>query len=127
MSRPILAKPNFQGPRCNARQCGCQCLVGEELLYFYLKPPVHDLFVEEYRFDGKGFKKVEYIDKFFHPLGAVDSLAYIFDLIDIKQASDELVVTLKAQFSQVFASLKMGGVDIGSALQVAFMLRALLS
>jgi hypothetical protein len=58
---------------------------------------------------------------------AVDSLGYIFDLIGIKQASNEPVVTLKVLFSQVFASLKMGGMDIGLALQVGFMLRALLS
>jgi hypothetical protein len=37
------------------------------------------------------------------------------------------VVSLRACFSRVFASLKMGGMDIGSALQVGFMLRSLLS
>jgi hypothetical protein len=99
----------------------------EELLYFYLKPPVHNFFVEESRFDGKGFKMIEYIDKYFNPSGAVNSLGYIFDLIDIKQASNKLVVSLKVHFSRVFASLKMGGMDIGLALQVGFMLRALLS
>jgi hypothetical protein len=52
---------------------------------------------------------------------------YIFDLINIKQASDKLVVTLKVQFSQVLASLKMGGMGIGSALQVGCILHALLS
>jgi hypothetical protein len=31
----------------------------EELLYFYLKPPVCDLFVEESQFDGKGFEMIE--------------------------------------------------------------------
>ena len=51
----------------------------------------------------------------------------IFDIIDINQAQDESVVRLKARFSCVFASLKMGGVAIDSALQVGFMLRALLS
>jgi hypothetical protein len=75
----------------------------EELLYFYLKPPVHYLFVEESGFDGKGFKMIEYINKYFNPSGAVDSLGYIFDLIIIKQASDQLVVTLKVYFSRVFA------------------------
>jgi hypothetical protein len=90
----------------------------EELLYFHLKPPVHDLFVEESRFDGKGFKMIENIDKYFNLSSAVNSLGYIFDLIDIKQASNEPVVTLKARFSQVFASLKMGGVDIRLALQL---------
>jgi hypothetical protein len=43
------------------------------------------------------------------------------------QASNEPVVTLKMRFSQVFASLKMGGVNIGLVLQVGFMLPALLS
>jgi hypothetical protein len=70
---------------------------------------------------------INYIDKHFNPSGAVDSLGYIFDLIDIKQGQDEPVVTLRARFSRVFASLKMGGVDIASSLQVGFMLRALLS
>jgi hypothetical protein len=57
----------------------------EEPLYYYLKPPVCDLFVEESCFDGKGFEMINYIDKHFNPSGAVDSLGYIFDLIDIKQ------------------------------------------
>jgi hypothetical protein len=70
---------------------------------------------------------IEYIDKYFNPSGAVDSLGCIFDLINIKQASNKLVVSLKVRFSQVFASLKMGGVDTGLALQVGFMLCALLS
>jgi hypothetical protein len=99
----------------------------EELLYFYLKPAVHNLFVEESQFDRKGFKMIEYIDKYLNPSGAVDSLSYIFDLIDIKQASNKPVVILKVCFSQVFDSFEMGGMDIGSALQVGFMLRALLS
>ncbi len=64
---------------------------------------------------------IEYINKYFHPSGAVDSLGYIFNLINIKQALNKPVVTLKAQFSQVFASLKMGGVDIWLVLQVGFM------
>jgi hypothetical protein len=99
----------------------------EELLYFYLKPPVHDLFVEESRFDRKGVKVIEYINKYFHLSDAVKSHGNIFYLIDIKQASYELVVTLKARFSQVFASLKTGGMDIRLALQVGFMLCTLLS
>ncbi len=70
---------------------------------------------------------IDYIDKHFNPSFTVDSLGYIFDLIDIKQGQDKPVVTLRAQFSRVFASLKMGGVDIASSLQVGFMLRALLS
>jgi hypothetical protein len=71
----------------------------EELLYFCLKSLVRDLFVEESRFDRKGFKMIEYISKYLHLSGVVNSLGYIFDLINIKQASNELVVTLKACFS----------------------------
>ena len=99
----------------------------EEVINFYIKPPISDLFVEESQFDGKGFEMIEHIDKYFNPSGTVDSLSHIFDLIDIKQASDENVISLKARFSRVFARLKMGGVVIDSALQVGFMLRALLS
>jgi hypothetical protein len=99
----------------------------EELLYYYLKPPVRDLFMEESRFDGKGFEMLDYIDKHFNRSGAVDLLGYIFDLIDIKQGVDKPVVTLQVHFSRVFALLKMGGVDIELALQVGFMLRSPLS
>ena len=99
----------------------------EEVIAFYCKPPVSDLFVEEHRFDGKGFEMIAHINQHFNPSGAVDSLAYIFDLIDIKQADQESVVTLKARFSKAFSALKMGGIGIDSALQVGFMLRALLS
>jgi hypothetical protein len=70
---------------------------------------------------------IAHIDKYFNPSGTVDSLSHIFDLINIKQVQDESVITLKARFSRVFASLRMGGVAIDSALQVGFMLRALLS
>ncbi len=86
-----------------------------------------NLFVVESWFDGKGFQMIEYIDKNFNLSGAVDSLGYIFYLINIKQASDKPVVALKARISQVFASLKMRGINIGLALQVGFMLWALLS
>ncbi len=65
---------------------------------------------------------IAYIEVYFSPLGAVDSLGYIFDLINIRQAADESIVTLKAQFLRVFASLKMGGISIDSALQAGFML-----
>jgi hypothetical protein len=68
----------------------------EEVLNYYLKPPISDQFVEESQFDGKGFKMIDHINKYFNPSGTVDSLGYIFDLIDIKQASDESVITLKA-------------------------------
>ena len=98
----------------------------EEVINYYVKPPISDLFVEESQFDGKGFEMIDHIDKYFNPSGTVDSLSHIFDLIDIKQAPAESVITLKARFSRVFASLKMGGVSIDSALQVGFMLRSLL-
>jgi hypothetical protein len=61
---------------------------------------------------------IAYIEAHFNPSGAVDSLGYIFNLIDIRQAADELIVTLKARFLRVFASLKIGGISIDSALQV---------
>ena len=99
----------------------------EEVINYYVKPPISDLFVEESRFDGKVLEMIEHIDKYFNPSGTVDSLSHIFDLIDINQAQDESVIMLKACFFRVFASLKMGGVAIDSALQVGFMLRALLS
>jgi hypothetical protein len=54
-------------------------------------------------------------------------LGYIFKLINIKQSESEPVVSLKARFSTAFSSLKMGGITIDSALQVGFMLCALLS
>jgi len=96
----------------------------EEVLAFYCEPPVSDLFVGETRFDGKGFERIDYIKWHFHPSGAVDSLGYIFELIDIKQSESKPVVSLKACFSTAFSSLKMGGITIDSALQVGFMLRA---
>jgi hypothetical protein len=55
----------------------------EEVIAFYCKPPVSNLFVEESRFDGKGFEMIAHIDQHFNPSGAIDSLGYIFDLIDI--------------------------------------------
>jgi hypothetical protein len=99
----------------------------EEVINFYVKPPIFDLFVEESQFDGKGFEMIEHIDKYFNPSSTVDSLSHIFDLIDVKQALDKSVINLKAQFPRLFASLKLGGIAIDSALQVGFMLRALLS
>jgi hypothetical protein len=56
----------------------------------------------------------------------VNLLGYIFDLIGIKQKDDKPVVSLKACFSQALSSLKLGGISIDSALQVGFMLCALL-
>jgi hypothetical protein len=67
---------------------------------------------------------IAYIQTHFNSLGAVDSLGYIFDLIDIIQAADEFIVALKAWFLRIFASLKMGGDPINSVLQVGFMLCA---
>ena len=46
----------------------------EEIITFYCKPPVSDLFVEESRFDGKGFEMIAHIDQHFNPSGTVDSL-----------------------------------------------------
>ena len=80
----------------------------EEVINFYIKPPISDLFVEESHFDGKGFEMIDHIDRYFNPSGTVDSLSHIFDLINIKQAAAENVISLKARFSRVFASLKMG-------------------
>jgi hypothetical protein len=34
------------------------------------------------------------IDLYFHPLGAIDTLGYIFQLIDIMQGANEPVITL---------------------------------
>jgi hypothetical protein len=39
---------------------------------------------------------IAYIEAHFNPSGVVDFLGYIFDLIDIRQAADELIVTLKS-------------------------------
>jgi hypothetical protein len=60
----------------------------EELLYYYLKPPVRDLFMEESRFYGKGFEMLYYIDKHLNPSSAINLLGYIFDLINIEQRAD---------------------------------------
>ena len=70
---------------------------------------------------------IAHIDQHFNPSGAANSLGCIFDLIDIKQAEQESVVTLKACFLKAFSALKIGGIGIDSVLQVGFMLRALLS
>ncbi len=99
----------------------------EDVIAYYCQPPELDLFVEECCFDGKGFEMIAHIDQHFNPSGAVDSLAYIFDLINMKRLDQESIVTLKARFSCLFTALKMGGISIDSALQVGFMLRALLS
>ncbi len=79
------------------------------------------------KFYGKGFKMLAHINNHFNPSCAVDMLIHIFDLIDLKKKGNKPVVSLKAQFLQVFLSLKMGGIFIDSALQVGFMLCALLS
>jgi hypothetical protein len=70
---------------------------------------------------------INHFDKYFNPSGAVNSLGYIFDLIDVEQASNKSVITLKALLSHLVASLKLGGVAINPTLQVGFMLWALLS
>ncbi len=68
----------------------------EEVVAYFCKPPVSDLFVEMPEFDGKGFKMLAYINNHFNPSAAVDTLSSIFDLIDLKQKEDEQVVSLKA-------------------------------
>jgi hypothetical protein len=88
---------------------------------------VFDIFVEELQFDGKASETIAYIDAHFNLSFGVDSFGYIFDLINIQQLAEDSVVTLKACFSCLFASLKMGSITINSALQVGFMLRALWS
>jgi hypothetical protein len=50
----------------------------EEVIYFYVKPPISDLFGENLQCGQKGFEMITHIDQYFHPLGAVDSLGYIF-------------------------------------------------
>ena len=57
----------------------------EEVIAYYCKPPVSDLFVKKHCFDGKGSEMIAHMDQHSNPSGAVDSLSYIFDLIDIKQ------------------------------------------
>ena len=56
----------------------------EEVITYFCKPSVLDLFVEEHRFDGKGFEMIAHINQHFNPSSAVNSLGYIFDLINIK-------------------------------------------
>ena len=90
----------------------------KEVLAFFCKPPMSNLFVGENRFDEKGFERITYINCHFHPSGALDCLGYIFDLTDIKQKDSEPVVSLKACFSKAFSALKLGGIPIDSALQV---------
>ncbi len=55
----------------------------EEVILYHCKPSVSNFFIEESWFDGKGFEMIAYIDAHFNPSGAVDSLGYIYDLIDI--------------------------------------------
>jgi hypothetical protein len=68
----------------------------EEVINFYIKHPISNLFVEESQFDGKGFEMIKHIDKYFNSSGTVDSLSHIFDLINVKQASVKSMITLKA-------------------------------
>ncbi len=95
--------------------------------YFNIKSTISNLFVKNPAFDGKGFEMIDPIEKDVNPLGAIDFLGYIFQLINIKQKADEEVISIKAHLLRLFASLKMGGVNIDSAVQFGFMLWALLS
>jgi len=36
----------------------------EEVVNYYVKPPISDLFVKESRFDGKGFEMIAHIDQY---------------------------------------------------------------
>jgi hypothetical protein len=81
----------------------------EEVIYYYVKPPISDLFVENPQFNQKGFEMIAHINQYFYPLGAINTLGYIFQLIDIMPCANEAVITLKACFSCLFASLKNGG------------------
>ncbi len=129
ISQPSCRAPYWSGPSKNlitASEYATASRWWEEVLAFFYEPPVSDLFVGETKFDGKGFERLKYIDHHFHPSGAADSLGYIFDLIDIKQKDDKPIVSFKVQFLTAFSSLKMGGIGIDSALQVDFMLCALL-
>jgi hypothetical protein len=72
---------------------------------------------ENPQFDQQEFKMIAHIAQYFHPLGAADSLGYIFQLIDIKQSANEPFITLKAGFSCLFALLKIGGINIEPPLQ----------
>jgi hypothetical protein len=99
----------------------------EEVLAFFCEPPISDIFVCKTKFDGKDFERIKHIEQHVHPSGAVDSLGYIFNLIDIKKKDDKPVISLKACFLMAFSLIKMGGINIKSALQVGSMLCALLS
>jgi hypothetical protein len=125
----LRCPPYWSGPSGDLITTGANIAASvwwEEVIAFFCEPPVSDLFVGETRFDGKGFKRIDYIDCHFYPPGVINSLGYIIDLIDIRQKTEEPVVSLKARFLQAFSSLKLGGIGIDSALQVGFMLRALL-
>jgi hypothetical protein len=52
---------------------------------------------------------IAHIDQHFSPSGAVDSFGYIFDLINIKQLDQELVIMLKACFSNGIQQPENGG------------------
>jgi hypothetical protein len=67
----------------------------EEVIAYFCEPPVSDMFVGKTCFDGKGFECIDYIDRHFHPSGAIDALGYIFDLIDIKQKDNKPVFPSK--------------------------------
>ncbi len=99
----------------------------EDVISFYCQPLVSNLFVEDRYFDGRGFDMITHIDQHFNLLGVDDSLGYIFDLVEIRQSDKGWVVTLKTRISCLFSALKMGGINIDSALQVGFMQCSLLA
>jgi hypothetical protein len=80
----------------------------EKVLYYYVKFPILDLFVKNFKFNCNGFEMIVLINQYFHPSGTVNSLGCIFQLIDIKQDVDKPVIMLKAQFSCLVTHSKWG-------------------
>jgi hypothetical protein len=52
---------------------------------------------------------IAHIDHHFNPSGVIDSLGYIFDLINIKHLDQESVITLKACFFDGIQQPENGG------------------
>jgi hypothetical protein len=64
---------NERNPPINDNQSNISSGSLQRVKAYYCQPLVLDLFVEEHRFDCKGFKMIAHIDQHFNPLGAVDS------------------------------------------------------
>jgi hypothetical protein len=50
--------------RCAANQAASSWW--EEAIYFYVKPPISDLFVKNPQFDQKGYKMIAHINQYFN-------------------------------------------------------------